>query len=117
MGAWQNGEWRIVISVPRRQEKFTFEEGVQVPLGFAVWDGSRDERNGQKAYSQWQNIQLGSAVVPGATPVAPPAEGGGGGGILVPLVGGVGGVAAAAVAAVIGLRMWRSRNGKEQGES
>ena len=117
MGAWRDGEWKIVISVPRRQEKFTFEEGGQVPLGFAVWDGSRDERNGQKAYSQWQNIQLGSVVVPGVTPVAPPAEDAGGGGILAPLVGGVGGVVAVAVAAVIGLRMWRSRSGKEQGES
>lgn len=58
MGAWSDGGWRIVISVPRKQVKFTVEEDAVIPLAFAVWDGSRDERNGQKAYSQWKEMKL-----------------------------------------------------------
>ena len=76
-GVWKDGEWRIVISVPRRQEFFTFEEGVQVQMAFAAWDGSRSERNGQKAFSEWQTASLGPPVsaaacsVPTASPRAP----------------------------------------------
>ena len=112
MGAWADGQWRIVISIPRSQESFTFEEGVQIPLSFAVWDGSRDERNGQKSFSQWQTTQLGAVAVPQptGTPVAPGADQGQeGGGIVGPLAGGIVGAIAVAGAAVIGLRVWRSR--------
>ena len=141
MGAYADGGWRIVISIPRKQEKFTFEEGALVPLAFTVWDGSRNERNGQKAYSEWQETRLGAplgAVAPtaaaptAAAPTAvaptpaeaatptPPTTGGpaaaedGGGGVLAPVLGGVSGAAALAVAAVIGLRMRRSRQRREQ---
>ena len=113
-GAWQNGAWRIVISMPRHQEKFNFEEGVQVPLAFAVWDGSRDERNGQKSFSQWQNTQLGASPVPQPTPITPAEEGGG---ILGPLAGGIVGAIAVAGAAIIGLRMRRSRSKEQPGSS
>ena len=111
-GAWRNGAWRIVISMPRHQEKFNFEEGVQIPLAFAIWDGSRDERNGQKAFSQWQSTQLGASAIP--QPPAEEAEGDGG--ILGPLAGGIVGIIAVAGAAIIGLRMRRSRAKEQQRE-
>ncbi len=116
MGTWQDGEWRIVISIPRRQEKFSVAEGSAIPLAFAAWDGSRDERNGQNAFSQWQNVQLGARIVLAPTPVAttPPSERCRG--ILAPVIGGAGGAIAVAIAAVIGLRMWRSRSAREQSE-
>ena len=82
-----------------------------------VWDGSRDERNEQKAYSQrgWDLMSMGEPA-PGATatpilsPTAVPGETPEGGGILVPLLGSVGGLVVAAVAAVFGFRLWRTRH-------
>ncbi|MFQ6030046.1 MAG: ethylbenzene dehydrogenase-related protein [Dehalococcoidia bacterium] len=116
-GEWRDGTWRIAISFPRRQEKFNFENSMTVPLAFAVWDGSRDERNGQKAYSQWQNMQVGAAVALQPTPVPPLVRPDGGGrGILAPVLGGVGGVIAAAIAALLAFRIWRSRSGRRESE-
>ena len=106
LGVWRDGVWRIAVSVPRKQAKFTFEEGAIVPLAFAVWDGSRSERNGQKAYSYWNNMNVG-VPVPGATPTTPGEVPGGG--FLVPLLSSIGGLAVVAVAALIGLRLWRAR--------
>ncbi|MCI0437966.1 MAG: ethylbenzene dehydrogenase-related protein [Chloroflexi bacterium] len=114
--AWHNGTWRVVFTLPRGQPKFSFDEGMTVPVAFAVWDGSRNERNGQKAYSNWQNMLLAApveAVTP--TPVPPtPEEERERGGIVPPVLGGVGGAVAAAVAALIGLRMREQRRQRER---
>jgi hypothetical protein len=113
LGVWKDGAWKIIISLPRRQANFSFEEGAQIPMGFAVWDGSRDERNGQKAFSDWQETRLGPPI-PGAAPVGgvSGAEDGGGS-VLFPVLGGVGGAIAVAVAGLIGLRM-RGKKTREQ---
>ena len=95
-GEWRDGDWRIVISIPRRQTEFSFEEGAVFPLAFAVWDGSRNERNGQKAYSVWNNMRIG----------VPKEEGGG---VLLPFLGSIGGVISAAIVAILGLRLRRRR--------
>lgn len=117
-GAFENGTWKIVVSVPRRQANFTLEEGGVLPLSFAVWDGSRSERNGQKAYSQhgWDSMSLGTPIVgatptavPTASPTGTPTSSGDGGGSLFPILGGAFGVIAAATAAVVGFRLWRTR--------
>jgi hypothetical protein len=109
-GAFENGTWKIVVSIPRRQDNYTLEEGNVLPLAFAVWDGSRDERNGQKAYSQrgWDNMSLGTPIV-GATPTATPTPVGDGSGSLLPMLGGVFGIIAAAIAAVVAFPLWRTR--------
>lgn len=106
-GAWQDGGWRIAISVPRKQAKFSFEEGSMVSLAVAVWDGSRDERNGQKAFSFWNDLRVGAT--PESVTPTPPEEVPAGIGFLVPLLGSIGGLAVAAAAAIIGLRLWRAR--------
>lgn len=108
MGAWDEGKWKVVISLPRQQSQFKFEEGTVLPFSFAVWDGAHGERNGQKAYSFWHDLSLGPAP---ATILTPAAEDDDGGGFLIPLLGSVGGVAIAAVAAVVGFRLWRGRQG------
>ena len=78
-----------------------------MPMALAVWDGSRDERNGQKAFSNWHDLRLGTAPEISLTtglrkvPIS--------GGALAGFLGGIGGLALAAIAAVIGLRMQRSR--------
>lgn len=99
VGVWRDGGWRIVVSVPRKQAKFVFQEGSVVPVAFAVWDGSRNERNGQKAYSLWNSLSVGA-----------PARGQAArGGVLVPLLGSIAGVVVAALAVLLGLRLWRMR--------
>ena len=120
-GLFRDGSWRILVSVPRRQAKYTLEEGDLIPLSFAVWDGSRDERNGQKAYSQrgWDLMSMGEpAPRASATPILSPTavigETPDGGGILVPLLGSVGGLVVSAVAAVFGFRLWRTRHPRRQ---
>gem|GEM_PF-782085 len=103
-GLWQNGSWKIAMSFPRQQEAFTFREDTPVLVAFAVWDGSRQERNGQKAYSTWQEMRLTAAPAP--TPLPQDQERTG---ILWPAVGGAAAVAAAAGAALIALRLRRPR--------
>lgn len=55
---WQEGAWRVVISVPRAQERFTFAQGHTIPVAFAAWDGSRQERGGEKSVSTWFFLSL-----------------------------------------------------------
>ena len=98
-GVFQDGGWRIVMSLPRKQANYTLEEGAVVPLAFAVWDGSRNERNGQKAYSLWNTMSVGEP----RTEAAPGSR------YLVPALGAAAGVIVAGAAAVIGLRMRRSK--------
>jgi hypothetical protein len=94
-GVWNNGVWRVVISVPRPQPERRLEPRKAIPVAFAVWDGSRNERNGQKAFSFWQTINLGA-------PARRPA-------LLVPLLSSLGGLLIAALAVLVGLRLWRAR--------
>lgn len=106
-GLWENGQWKIVISMPREQSNFTFDEGSQIPLAFAVWDGSREERNGQKAFSDWQETRLEPTF--GAAPtVVGSAKKDKGGNVLPSVLGGVGGAVVVVVAGLIGLRMRRN---------
>ncbi|MFQ5933121.1 MAG: ethylbenzene dehydrogenase-related protein [Dehalococcoidia bacterium] len=106
---FRDGGWKIVMSVPRSQAKFTFQPESQIPLAFAVWDGSRSERNGQKAYSTWNAMTVSSAGPP-APPVVTPADGDGGfAGWLAPALGGVLGGLATVLAALVGFRFLRTR--------
>ncbi|MFQ5945776.1 MAG: ethylbenzene dehydrogenase-related protein [Anaerolineae bacterium] len=99
-GMWRDGAWKIVFSVPLEQPAFTFREGAEFPVGFAIWDGSRRERNGQKAYSVWNTLRLGTA------PAAPPEA--------LPSLGRVGAVLAAILAPILGIRLWAARRRDEE---
>ena len=63
-GTWKNGRWSVVIARPLRvdtQEPMAqLEPGADTGFGIAVWDGSRGERAGIKAFSGpvWQELQL-----------------------------------------------------------
>jgi len=59
---WGDGRWRVVISIPREQDLFTFEEGLVLPIAFAAWDGSNQERDGEKAVSTWYFLALEKPV-------------------------------------------------------
>ncbi|MFQ5933816.1 MAG: ethylbenzene dehydrogenase-related protein, partial [Dehalococcoidia bacterium] len=90
-GVWKDGGWRTVISIPRTQEKFSFERGTTVPVAFAGWDGASGERGGEKAISTWYFLSLEQPV--GAFVYVNP--------ILV--------VIGAAIAQILGLRLLQRR--------
>ena len=52
-GSWQEGKWRVVLSLPRRQGDRELSPGLTIPIAFAAWDGSNQERGGEKAISSW----------------------------------------------------------------
>lgn len=55
---WKDGGWRLVVAVPRAQERFAFRQGMTVPVAFAAWDGGKTERGGEKAVSTWYFLSL-----------------------------------------------------------
>lgn len=60
-GVWKEGKWQVVFSRPlKTQEKQTleFEAGRSLHIGFAVWDGSKQDRDGQKMISVWNELVL-----------------------------------------------------------
>jgi hypothetical protein len=95
-GRWTNNTWRVVLSVPRKQPSFAFQPGAPVPLAFAVWDGSRNERNGKKAFSLWNPVTLEES----ATETT----------LDLPVFGGIGGAIAAGIGALLLFRMRRMRS-------
>lgn len=63
-GVWKGSVWKTVISIPRTQDKFSFERGKTIPVAFAGWDGGRQERGGEKAISTWYFLSLEKPVGP-----------------------------------------------------
>ncbi len=63
-GEWRDGVWRVVFArdfdaaAPGLAD---FAVGDDSLVAFAVWDGSVDERNGQKAIAQFINLRLTDA--------------------------------------------------------
>jgi len=60
-GIWDGGKWRVVFVRKRRPsliEKVNFNKNKSIPIGFAVWNGSEQDRNGQKMVSTWYDLEL-----------------------------------------------------------
>ena len=60
-GVWDGNKWRIVLVRElrsRSKQKVKFKKGGIVPVGFAVWNGSENDRNGQKMVSTWYQLEL-----------------------------------------------------------
>ncbi|HJM94496.1 MAG TPA: ethylbenzene dehydrogenase-related protein, partial [Candidatus Marinimicrobia bacterium] len=60
-GIWDGGKWRVVFVRKRRPgliEKVNFNINKSIPIGFAVWNGSEQDRNGQKMVSTWYDLEL-----------------------------------------------------------
>jgi hypothetical protein len=91
-GLWKDGEWKILISIPLRQEAFHFERGHTIPLAFAAWEGLAAERGAEKAVSTWYFLGLEQPV--------------GGFALAAPLLAIIG----AAAAEAWGLRWLRSKD-------
>jgi len=50
--------WAVVVTVPRSQPTFEFAPGQVVPVNFAAWEGSNQERGAEKAVSTWNWLAL-----------------------------------------------------------
>jgi len=60
-GSWDGSKWRIVLARelrPKSRQKVKFKKGGMVPVGFAIWDGNENDRNGQKMVSTWYKLEL-----------------------------------------------------------
>ncbi len=54
----KNKEWYAVFKRPLKTENSNLKAGL-VPVAFAVWDGNKYERDGNKSLSRWKFIKLG----------------------------------------------------------
>ena len=60
-GGWYKGLWRVVFTralSSKDEADATFSSGKSVNVGFAVWNGSQGDRNGQKQVSIWHELVL-----------------------------------------------------------
>ena len=76
-GEWSDGRWQVIFSrnlESSEQDDVSFLPGKTYSVAFAVWDGSNEERNGQKSTSQWVSLQLLSAAGTSASAEAEAAE-------------------------------------------
>jgi DMSO reductase family type II enzyme heme b subunit len=61
VGEWKDGRWTVVL---RRSLQVQDGSGIELApgeklsIGFAVWDGSAGDRNGQKLVSIWHDLEL-----------------------------------------------------------
>ncbi|MBT3353058.1 MAG: c-type cytochrome [Nitrospinaceae bacterium] len=58
---WWKGKWRVVFtrSIQNGEKKdVKLRPGTIHPIAFAVWDGSRGDRNGQKSVTTWYKIRI-----------------------------------------------------------
>ena len=61
-GIWKDGRWHVVFVRPLRssaKKDLQLNRSKTVSIAFAVWDGSAQDRNGQKSVSIWNNLVVG----------------------------------------------------------
>jgi hypothetical protein len=59
VGQWKGGYWTVVMSrALRGAEGVALNAGTRESIAFAVWDGARRDRDGQKLVSIWHDLQL-----------------------------------------------------------
>lgn len=68
LGVHENGKWSVVFARPLAgvdQSRASFATGTMTDMAFAVWDGSKNERNGQKSVSTFVRLSISGAEFPG----------------------------------------------------
>lgn len=62
VGSWSDGRWTVVmtrsLSAASLDEGVSLEPGARASVAFAVWNGSRHDRNGQKSITIWQDLEI-----------------------------------------------------------
>ena len=60
-GIWKDGKWSVVFyRTLDTLNKWDIKFGTKQPvlMGFAIWDGSNQDRNGRKVVSMWQKLMV-----------------------------------------------------------
>jgi DMSO reductase family type II enzyme heme b subunit len=60
-GIWHDGAWSVVFIrelKSRQTDDVKLAEGKPVPVGFAIWNGDQQDRNGRKMVSNWFQLVL-----------------------------------------------------------
>lgn len=59
-GVYDKGRWRVVVKGPRKgsDKDPAFEEGSLMPVAFALWDGSNNEKGAMHVMTGWQWMSL-----------------------------------------------------------
>jgi len=57
-------KWKAVFKIPLQTEQFNTGKDF-IPIGFAVWDGEKLERDGNKSVSKWKFIRLDKYEIDG----------------------------------------------------
>jgi complex iron-sulfur molybdoenzyme family reductase subunit gamma len=66
-GDRDGGRWRVVVARPfpaPDADRPAFTVGGLTDVAFAVWDGSRGDRNGQKSVSQYVRLEVSDELAP-----------------------------------------------------
>lgn len=101
-GRFSDSQWRVVFARPfPAPDEFqpTFEEGLEFDVAFAVWDGHRGDRDGQKSVSSFVRLKVSDTTAGSFT--AAGSEGGSSGWLILLSAGLVAFVAYAVVVLVI----------------
>jgi hypothetical protein len=60
-GVYGAGKWSVVFlrdMETKDKEDAVLKKGTTVPIAFAVWDGSNEERDGLKSISTWHEVKI-----------------------------------------------------------
>jgi len=60
-GIWDGQKWHVVFIrrlISNSKRKVNFIKGESIPVAFAIWNGSEQDRNGQKMVSTWYELDL-----------------------------------------------------------
>jgi hypothetical protein len=60
-GVYGSGNWSVVYLrdlETKDKEDAVLKKGATVPIAFAVWDGSNEERDGLKSISTWHDLKI-----------------------------------------------------------
>jgi mono/diheme cytochrome c family protein len=61
-GTWQEGRWTVVmkrsLSVPSPESGVALEAGGRASVAFAIWNGSQRDRDGQKSFTIWHDLEI-----------------------------------------------------------
>lgn len=62
-GTWKDGKWTVVLTrtlATQESNDVALNSGGTTPVAFAVWDGSLEDRNGQKMVTNWYKLTITS---------------------------------------------------------
>lgn len=60
-GVYGSGNWSVVYlrdMETKDKEDAVLKKGATVPIAFAIWDGSNEERDGLKSISTWHDLKI-----------------------------------------------------------